>query len=144
MGTIQQADPKARRIAIQVICVATVLGLITILMFENFQDDFQTWLEKNIDFLLENTIVVFAAGLVSVSPLLAAGAYLLLIGNRTINAQRFPPPGCAVARDTPVLEGRKGIQRGRIIQVLSLFLLCCAGAIPVVLWLIFRSLGSVN
>jgi hypothetical protein len=144
MGTIQKADPEVRRKAIRVICVATILGVCAILAFESFHDDFQSWLETNIDFLLENTIVVFLVSLVLVSPLLAAGAYLLLLGNRTVRAQRFPPPGYAVARDTPVLEGSKGLQRGRIIQLLSLLLLCSATAIPFVMWYLFRTLASAT
>jgi hypothetical protein len=144
MGTIQKADPKARRKAIWVICIATIIGVYAILAFESFQRDFQSWLETNIEYLLENTIVIFLVSLVLVSPVLAAGAYLLLLGNRTVRAQRFPPPGYAIARNTIVLEGSKGLQRGRIIQLLSLFLLCSAAAIPFVLWYIFRSLASAT
>ena len=142
MGTIQPADPKARRKAIWLTCIALFLGLCAILTFEYFHGDFQAWLERNIDFLLENTIVVFVVSLVFVSPVLAAGTYLLLVGNRTVRAQRFPPPGYAVARDTPVLEGSRGIRRGRVIQLLSLLLLCSAVAIPFFMWYIFRVLGS--
>jgi hypothetical protein len=144
MGTIQKADPDARRKAIWVICVATILGVCAIVAFDSFQDDFQSWLEANIEFLLENTIVVFLVSLIFVSPVLAAGAYLLWLGNRTVRAQRFPPPGCALARDTLVLEGSKGLKRGRIIQLLSLLLLCGAAAIPFVMWYVFRSLASAT
>ena len=119
MGTIQKADPAARRKAIGVICVAAILGVCAIVAFDSFRDDFQSWLETNIKFLLENTIVVFLVSLVFVSPVLAAGAYLLLLGNRAVRAQRFPPPGSAMARDTLVLEGSRGLHRGRIIQLLS-------------------------
>ena len=144
MGTVQLADPKVKRRAFWGICVATFLGLFAILVFKYFHDDFQFWLEKNIDFLLENPVVVFVATLVFVSPVLAAGTYLLLLGIRTVRAQRFPPPGYAVARDTPVLEGWQGVRRGRVIQLLSLLLLCAAGTIPVMIWHIFRSLGSAT
>lgn len=142
MSTIQKADPEARRKVIWLICAATAVGICAILALESFRDDFQSLLERNIDFLLENTIVVFIASLVLVSPVLAAGGYLLLFGNRTVRAQRFPPPQYAVVRDTVVLEGSKGIQRGRIIQLLSLVLLFSAALIPFVLWYVFRSLAS--
>ena len=117
MGTVQQADPKARRKAIWVICVATLLGLSAISAFEYFQDDLQSWPARNVDFLLENTIVVFVVSFIFVSPVLAAGTYLFLLGYRTVRAQRFPPPGYAVARDTRVLEGWQGMRRGRVIQL---------------------------
>jgi len=142
MSKIQKADPLARRKAIWVVLVATILGVVAIMAFESFQAHFQSWLEGKIHFLLENTIVVFTISLVIVSPVLGAGTYLLLLGNRTVRAQKFPPPGYAVARDTLVLEGSKGVQRGRVIQLLSLMLLCSAAAIPFIIWYIFLSLTS--
>ena len=142
MGTIQKADPEARRKVIRVIFAAAILGICAILLFESFQEDFQSWLERNIDFLLENTIVVFLLSLLLVSPVLGAGTYLLWLGNLTVRTKRFPPPGHALVRDTLVLEGPEGVRRGRIIQALSLFLLGSAGAIPFLVWYIFRSLTS--
>ncbi len=144
MGTVQPGNPKARRKAIWVILFATFLGFSAILAFECYQHDFQSWLERNIDFLLENTFVVFVVSLILVSPVLAAGTYLLLLGNRTVRAQRFPPLGYAVVSDTLVLEGWQGVRRGRVIQLLSVFLLCSAGAIPVVMWYIFHTFGSAT
>lgn len=142
MGTVQPADPKARRKAVWVISIASVLGLSAIWAFEYFQSDLQSWLEKNIDFLLENTIVVFLVSLALISPVLAAGTYLLLLGNRTVREQRFPPLGDAVSRDTLVLEGRPALRRGRVIQLLSVLLLCSAGAIPFIVWYLFFSLAG--
>ncbi len=142
MGTIQKADPGARRKVIWLICVTTLLGVCAILAFESFQDEFQSWLERNIDFLIENTLIIFLASWILVSPILGAGTYLLLIGNRTVRTQRFPPPGLAVVLDTHILEGSKGCQRGRVIQLLSLLLLFSAAAIPFVMWHVFRSLAS--
>lgn len=141
MPTVQQADPSARRKAIWMVCISTILGLSAILAFEYFRDDFHAWFARNIGFLLENTIVVFVVSLVLVSPILAAEIYLLLLGNRTVRTQRFPPRAYAVTRDTWVLEGRQAIRRGRLIQILSLFLLFTTGAIPVVMWYVFWSLG---
>jgi hypothetical protein len=142
MSTIQKADPGARRKAIWVICATTLLGVCTILALESFQEEFQSLLERNIDFLVKNSIIVFLVSWVLVSPVLAAGTYLLSIGNRTVRAQRFPPPGYAVVRDTHVIGGSQGRQRGRVIQWLSLLLLFSAAAIPFVMWLVFRSLAS--
>jgi hypothetical protein len=101
-------------------------------------------LDRNMDFVHEKTIIVFVVSLLFVSLVLAAGTYLLWRGNRTVHVQRFPPPGHAVARDTLVLEGWQGIRRGRVIQILPWLLSCSAGAIPVLMWYIFRSLGSAT
>jgi hypothetical protein len=142
MGQIQPADTKARRKALWVVGIATLYGLCAILAFEYYQHDFETWLERNIDYLVRNSFVVFLAALVFVSPVFAAGIYLFLLGNRTVRAQRFPPPHYAVSRDTPVLEGSQGIRRGRIIQFLSILILLAAGATPFILLSIFRALGN--
>ena len=139
METVQQADPKARRKTIWVICVVTCLGIAAILAFEHLQHDLQAWLERNFDFLLEHPLIVFVVSLLGVSPVLAVGTYLLLFGNRAVRTQRFPPRGYAVVRDIQILKGSKGIRRGRVIQLLSLFLLCSAAAIPIILWYLFLS-----
>ena len=144
MVQIQPADPRARRKAIWMVAIATLLGFCVILAIEYFQHDLQSWLERNIDFLVQNTFVVFLAALVFISPVLAAAIYLLWLGNRTVRAQRFPPPEYAVYRDTHVLEGLRAVHRGRIIQLLSILLLCVAGAIPLIFWYIFRSLSSAT
>ena len=132
----------SRRKAIWAVGIATLFGLCAILAFEQYQHDFQAWLGRNIDYLLRNTFVVFLAALVFVSPVIAAGIYLLLLGNRTVRAERFPPPRYPVSRDTRVLEGSQGVRRGRIIQFLSLLILFAAGAHPFILWWFFRTLGN--
>jgi len=142
MGQIQPADAKARRRALWVVAIAALSGLCAVLALEYYQDDIQAWLERNFDYLVRNPFVVFPAVLVFVSPLFAAGIYLFLLGNRTVRAQRFPPPHYAVSRDTPVLEGSQGIRRGRIIQILSVFILLAAGAIPFIFLSIFRAFGN--
>jgi len=144
METIQRADPKARRKAIRVTCVATVVGVAAILGFDQAREAIQSWLLEHIDFVLEHPIVVLLGAFIFASPILAAGIYCFLFGNRVVRAQRFPPPGYAVVRDTPILQGRQGVWRGRIIQFISLLLLCSAAAIPFILWYLFRSLGSTK
>ena len=143
-GTIQRADPRARRQAIGIFCVATPVGLAAILTFEYFQADLRSWLESNIGLLADNTILVFTGSLVLVSPVLAFAIYLILLGQRSVRGQRFPPRGYAVVRDTPVLEGSKAIGRGRLLQVLSCALLFAAASIPVVIWYLFRFLVGVS
>ena len=139
---IQPADPGARRKSLWLIGIATIIGAGLILAFEFFREDIQQWLERNIDYLLENSIIVFFFSLALIAPILVGETYLLLLGNRTVRAKRFPPPGYAVVRNTPILEGARGLRRGRIIQALSLLLLFSTAAIPFVLWYIFRALAE--
>lgn len=142
MNAIQKADPDAKRKVIRVICIALFLGVCAIIAFESFQDEFQAWLERNINFFIERRIVFFLGSLALVSPVVAAGTFLLRVGNRTVRAQRFPPPDYSVVRDTIVLEGAKGIQRGRFIQLAALLLFFCAALIPFYMWQAFCLLAS--
>lgn len=142
MGSTQKADPKAKRKVLWILGAAAAAGVIAIVSFEFLQAHLLTWLESNIDFLTENSFLVFLFALLMVSPVLAAGFYLYALGHRAARAQRFPPPGCAVVIDTPVIDGPAGLRRGRIIQTLSLLLLFVAGSIPVLLWYLFRLLVS--
>lgn len=144
MGQIQPADTEARRRALWLLGIAAVLGLCAILVFEHFQQDFQAWLEDNIEYLLRNPYVVFLAALLFLSPLIAAAVYLLVLANRTVRAQRFPPPNVAVSRDTAVLEGSQAVRRGRILQFLSILLLLAAIVFPFILWSIFQGLGNAR
>ena len=144
MQNIQQPDPKERQNAIWFVCMVALLGVCVILIFNSFQDDLQSWLEGNINFLLENRYMVFVVSLIAELPIFVAGIYLYSLGTRSVRAQRFPPPGAKVTRKTPVLEGAAGIRRGRLIQLISLLVLCCAAAIPVVLWFIFSSVVSAT
>ena len=144
MDEIQPADPGARRKALWMLGIATLLGVCAILAFEYFQDDLRSWLERNIDYLLRNTVVVVLWAVVFALPLFAAGIYLFLLGKHTVRSQRFPPPDTAVTRDTRVLKGLRATRRGRIIQLLSLLLLVAAAMLPFVIWKIFSVLGRLN
>ena len=78
MGTVQAADARA----MWIVGIAAVVGVSAIIAFEYFRDDFQAWLENNIHFLVKHPGAAFGLSLILVSPVLAAAAYLLLLGNR--------------------------------------------------------------
>ena len=141
---VQPADPGARRKAIWVVGVTTLLGVCAILAFEYFQGDLQEWLERNIGYLVRHPVLVFLAGLAFVSPVVVAGIYLLVLGSRAVRTRRFPPPGYAVVRDTPVHHGVQAIRRGRIIQLVSLLVMVAAVTLPLILAIIFRTLGDAT
>lgn len=142
MTEIQPSDPRARRIAIWVVAIALVLGVCAILLFEYFYFDIQSWLQRNIDYLTRNKPVVFLAALALISPVLAAGVFLFILGDRIVRSRRFPPPNYAVSRDTRVLRGAMAVTRGRIVQMLSLLLIFAAGAIPFFVWAMFHALAG--
>lgn len=145
MDEIQPADRSATGKVKWVFGIAALAGICAILVFESFQGDFVFWLEQNIDYLVQNTIVVFLVAVVFVSPVIAAGIYLFLLGRRIVQTKRFPPPDYVVYRDTRVLKGSLAIRRGRIVQLLSLLLLLAAGSIPFVIReIIIRVPGQVS
>ena len=67
-------------------------------------------------------------------PLLLGAARALRIARRTLEAERFPPPGLAVVRDTPVRRGAAARRWGRALRVIALALGVLGGAIALLLW----------
>ncbi len=82
------------------------------------------WMQKFLQTLgreeaLQFMKVVLVMVFLSVIPV---ALYLFSFGRKVSAAERFPPPGTKVIRDTVVLEGEKAKQRGRLIVVFSLVL----------------------
>lgn len=125
-----------------VVLVALVFGVSVIAAFEYFLGDIESWAEHNTDFLLEHTYLIFLVFLVMVLPVLGAGVYFLGFASRIARAQRFPPPGCAVSRDTVVIEGARAVRRARVIQFTTMLLLCAAASTPVLLWYILHRIAG--
>jgi hypothetical protein len=134
MATIQRADPEARRKALRILAMALLLGLAAIAVIEHYRHDIESWLGQNLGLFLEHPWLVFIATLPMGLPVIAAGTYLLVFARHIVRARRFPPPGCAVTRDTAVLEGGRAVRRARIIQLLALLIIFAALAFPVYLW----------
>lgn len=141
---VQKADSQARRRAILTIVLGTVAGCVFILLFKHYGPALQDWITQDPDKLAARVQsgLLIAVALVSV-PLLAFAAYLWRFGSRIARAERFPPPGYAVLRDTPVLRGRPARRRGRLAQALAGFLAFMACALPIVFWRLFEMLAPV-
>jgi hypothetical protein len=80
------------------------------------------------------------AAFVFMLPLAGAALHLWSLGARVVRAARFPPPGLAVVRDTPVLTGEKAVVRGRLLRGLALVIGGSVAAVPLALAWIVRSL----
>ncbi|MFW2438020.1 MAG: hypothetical protein ACN4GR_01465 [Arenicellales bacterium] len=143
MDEIQRADPGAKRKAVWIVGITVLLGAATIWVFEFYQGEIVAWFADNLDYLAQNTLVVFLMAAVFAAPLIATAIIMFLLGRRIVKAQRFPPPDYPVYRDTRVLKGSRAIRRGRIAQLLSLVILLAAGVIPFLFRLIMLAFGEV-
>jgi hypothetical protein len=72
------------------------------------------------------------------------GLYLFALGRRAVRAERFPPPGVAVIRDTPVLTGVQARRRGAFIQTIATVLVILACALAVVTFRLATRLSLVS
>lgn len=142
MPTIQQADPAARRRAVRALVVVAVLGTLMILLFEHLFSE--SWTDEHIAFLLENSHLVLLFFLLLGLPLVGASIYLLAFARRVSAAERFPPPGYAVTRDTVVLEGAAARRRAWMIRILATVILLTATGTPFFMWYLFAQIAAPN
>jgi Na+-driven multidrug efflux pump len=134
MNEIQKADPVARRQALLLIVFATAIGSLLIAGFEHYREPFREWLTSEpAETASRAKLALYVAVLILCAPLIAFAAYLWLFGARVLRAQRFPPPGSRVIRDTPVVEGHGATTRGHVIQILAV----CLGIGAALLWVFF-------
>jgi hypothetical protein len=141
MPDIQKADAIARRRACVTISIAAIVATAGVLLLEHYRPKLERLLEDKADFLLAHPEMIAAAFLVLMLPMYAGMFYLWRLGTATVAAERFPPPGKPVVRDTVILSGHIAVYRGRIIQALVLVLLLAGLSLPAVIWYIFWSLG---
>jgi hypothetical protein len=132
---IQKADPQARRRAVTLILVTAVVGAGLILLLRHYEPMLESWIMQD-PAAAPGRIRLVLLGLVALAavPLLAFAVYLWRFGDRIIRAQRFPPPGLGLVRDTAVIEGDEARRRGRLVQVLALCLGVVACGLAVMLW----------
>ena len=129
---IQPADPQARRRAVIVVLTTAVLGALLIYLFNRALPQLSHWLAANLEAILARPAMVIAVALLFMTPIFAASGYLFVLANRIINSERLPPPGQAVVRDTPVLEGAPAVRRGRALQIIAGML--SVGALVMAMW----------
>jgi len=144
MTDIQRADPFARRKAIIIVIVSTIVGFFLILVFQSYRTELYQWLLSDpgnpVRRLRVLIILVAAFGAI---PLFAFSVYLWFLGCKVSNFQRFTLPGQRVIRDSPNLEGQSALTRGRFLRILS-FLLAVAGVmLCFVLWGLISKIGEL-
>jgi hypothetical protein len=129
------ADPAARRRALIILGVCTVVGALLIIVFTRYRETLTDWVVADpADAQRRFTLVFLGSTGLLVAPLLVFGAYLWSFGSRVIRAESFPPPGHRVIADTPSLAGAEAVQRGRTFRYLAIFLALSALALWFLMW----------
>ena len=128
MTRIQKTDSAARKRAIATVITVVLIGTFVVALFERSQITIATWLLDNADTLENNRGIVVVGVAILCAPLLVSGIHIFFLGSRVVRAQRFPPPGHAVIRDTKIIEGRAAVMRGRFLQSMSIVLVASVAA----------------
>ncbi len=140
MTEVRRADPAARRQAVLLIILGALVGTLLIVGFERYRTPLRDWLLSEPGEMAHRVKLVFLLSAAVLSaPLVAFAVYLWSFGAKVLRARQFPPPGFRVIRDTPVIDGRAAVLRGRGFKVLAL----CLGVACVLLWLLLWRLASL-
>lgn len=137
MVEIQRGDDEARSRAL----VAGVAVAAFLLILAGLPTAVGWGPDRVAEHLLKRPILWPIGGGVAVAPPLFLSIYLYVYGAQICRAERFPKPGQAVIRDTPVLTGAKAVRRGRIIQALAMALFLTSVSVPMLLWKLAGAMG---
>ena len=128
---IQKRDPRAFRHVLIVLAVSVAIAVAAVALIGRYRPAFEVWIDEDPLARLRTLALLASLGLL---PFAAAGTYFFRLGARVVRAERFPPPGTTVVRDTAVLRGRAARRRGRLLQALAVILIVAtAGGIAVLL-----------
>lgn len=143
MAAIQKADPAARRKALVIILIGVIAGAFLIFAFQRGRSVLIDWLLTDQEQLAYRIrLFCFFIAVAGSVPLFAYSAYLWSDGRKVMGAQRFPLLSDCVVRDTPILEGKSAIYRGRVIRILAAALAVFGVILFVALWRISSSIGQ--
>ncbi len=131
MAEIRRADPRARRIALAIVVLGTLVGAAVIAGIDHFRPELDAWLRR--DSSSASTALLLAAAIAGL-PMLAAAAWLWAYGGRIARAEMYPTPGGALFRDTRVLAGSSAVRRGRLLQAMAVVLWTAGVVLLAALW----------
>ena len=117
---IQKGDRRALRQVLIVVGASLVLSLIVVALIERYRPGIEDWIDQDPTNRLKMFALLASLGML---PFAAAAVYVFRLGQRIVRAERFPPPGTTVVRDTVVRHGDAARRRGRLMQALAIFLL---------------------
>jgi hypothetical protein len=140
---VQEADPKARRLALVFILIGMIVGALLILAVEQYQGTIRDRILSDPAGASDRIRLAFlvSAALLS-TPLLLFAAYCWTLGAKVRRAQRFPPPNVRVIRDTSVVYGDDAVFRARVLQALAVGLLILTTLLLAAFWYFAATLSG--
>jgi len=136
MSGIQYADRAARRLALILVAAGALAGALLLLAFNAWRSGLESWVAADLAHRARLVVAVMIG--LTTGPALAMSAYLWRLGRRTAAAERYPPPGLRVVRDTRIVAGARARRLGRGLQAIAAAL-ACGGVL--LAWLLWRLLS---
>jgi hypothetical protein len=117
---VQPADPIAQRRALIAVIAIAAAGIAAWFVLEDWLMGLQAADPLQARHAMKNALIwgTWAASL----PVILLAAHLWRSGEHVRRAERYPPPGAKLVRDTPILTGSRARTRGTALQVLGVFL----------------------
>jgi hypothetical protein len=117
------ATPHSSGLLWTMLLLAVAIGAAGVTAMNFLQSAIERWVTSDAGISVERLTLVFVilAAVVDL-PLVLAGLYLWRVGERTMAAARFPPPGMVMWRSADVLTGERAVRRGRLAQVSAIAL----------------------
>ena len=135
MSDVQRADRVARRRAVLLVVVGSLIGSICILFLEKYRPALERWIlsdpRESAHRVITATVILAVAITV---PLYVFAGYLWLRGARVRRERRFPLPADRPVRDTAIVVGDAAAMKGRLLQVVAVGLAVAASLLAVALW----------
>ena len=126
-----------------IVALSFLMGIALILVCENLLPMLEAWIVRDPAKQIFRALVVlgvFCALLVS--PPAGFGVYLWSFGRTVVRTKRFPPPGVAVIRDTPILQNQDAYRRGRLLQILAVLLFVASCCLLTLMVLVANSIAA--
>jgi hypothetical protein len=142
MGDIQRGDSSARRRAMLLVIIGSLIGGSALLAFEGIWPWIERWLVSEPEQWPQRvaTLIGFLV-LVTAGPLFAFAIHLWRRGARIRQHRRFPLEGERLVRDTVVVRGEAAAIRGRALQYLAIALAVLAAGLAFLLWRLAGMVG---
>jgi hypothetical protein len=140
---IRKADPVARRQAMLLVLLGGIVGGLLIAGFEHYHQPLRDWLlsgQGSLKLRLTTVLIMMAA--VIAMPLGWFALFLWSLRGKVLKAGEYPPPGCQVIHDTPVVRGKAAVSVARALQVVALVLMAAIVLFCFLFWRLFLTLTA--